>query len=476
MSQKENSVLLSFIWKLLERGAAQLITLVVQIVLARILAPDEFGVISILLVFINVANVFIQKGFASSLIRKPIVCDDDYNTALIVSEIIAVVCVGIFFIFSNQLETFYSIEGLSQFMRVLSVSLLFGAFYSIQNAELVRKMRFKQIFYRSMVASIGSGIIGIIAALLNCGVWALVLQSLFQQIIICVATMIACEWKPKLRFSKKSFSELFSFGSKILLAEIISIGVENLRTLIIGKKYTSTDLAYYDRGQVYPATAMRSIYDTISSVLLPVYSKIQGEKEKLAINVSISLELSMFIVAPLFFGLAAVAKPFIVVLLTDKWEAATPYLVIFCIYQIAFPAYGIFRQCLYALGKSDDVLKVEIVRSGIFILAIIIGVMFSPIAIAILSCLAMYITTVIYLGVVYKYIPIKITVLLRNIVITIIQCITMVVLIACFNRIELPNVLLLVIDIIIGTISYLLLSIFFKNKSFNICMSYIKKI
>lgn len=475
MSQNEkSSVAFSFVWKLLERGSAQLITLIVQIVLARILVPDEFGVISILLVFINVANVFIQKGFASSLIRKENVINLDYNTAFVVSEAIALLCVVILFFASNTIEKFYSITHLSAYMRVLSISLFFGALYSVQNAELVRKMRFKQIFYRSIASSVGSGVIGIVAALLGMGVWALIIQSVTQQVIICFATMVACEWKPRIQFSRKSFDELFSFGSKILVAEIISIGVENIRTLIIGKKYTATDLAYYDRGQVYPATAMRSIYDTISSVLLPVFSKIQNKPQKLADTVSQSLSISSFLICPLFVGLAAVARPFILLLLTDKWESATPFLIVFCIYQIAFPAYGILRQSLYALGKSDDVLKLEVLRSIFFIVAILVGLIFNTIAIAIFSCLAMYLTTLMYYFGVRKYLPLKTKSLTINIMKTVLQCVIMAALIIFINKIQVSNILLILIDVVIGMAAYTVLSIILKNESFSFCVGFLK--
>lgn len=472
MPRNDSSIAHSFIWKLFERGSSQLITLVVQIVLARILVPDEFGEISILLVFINIANVFIQKGFASSLIRKENVVDDDYNTAFIVSELIAFACFLVLFTISGALESFYKIENFGLFMKVLSVSLLFGALYSVQNAELVRKMKFKQVFYRSLAASVGSGAIGIFTAILHFGAWALVLQILSQQIIVCIATSVACDWKPRIRFSKISFNELFSFGSKILVAEIISIGAENLRTLIIGKNNAS-DLAYYDRGQVYPATAMRSIYDTISSVLLPVFSKIQAKEDKLADSVKVSLEVSLFLVSPLFFLLASIARPLVLVLLTEKWEAAIPYLIIFCIYQIAFPAYGIFRQCMYALGRSEEVLKIEITRSVIFILAIIIGVFVSPLCIAVLSCVVMYITTVLYYYALDRYIALNGVVIIKNIAVTLGQCFLMASSIQLVNRVPMPNSLLILLDSMVGVLIYILLSVVFKNKSFSFCYRYL---
>lgn len=473
-NKKSSSIAGSFLWKMLERGAAQIITLIVQIVLARILLPDQFGAISILLVFINIANVFIQKGFASSLIRKKDICSDDYDSAFVISEIIAVVCIVLLWLGSGLVESFYHIESLGLYLRVLSFCLVFGALYSIQNAELVREMQFKQIFIRSVIASISSGVIGIVMAMLGMGIWSLVIQSLSQQIISCLTTYFVCNWKPRFCFSKKSFYELYSFGSKILVAELISVFVENIRTLIIGRRFSPEDLAYYDRGQTYPATAMRSIYDTISSVMLPVFSKIQSEKEKLARSVEISLKISMYIVCPLFFGFAVVSRPFTILLLTEKWEMAIPYMIIFSIYQIAFPVYGIARQSLYALGLSGSVLKLEIIRSGLFLLAIFIGVFFDTFTMTILSCVAMYVTTFFYMFVVKKHIPLRFRDLGLNLSKTIIQCAVMCGSIYLVNNFINSMILQLFVDIICGVLVYVVLSIILRNESYDFCYSYIK--
>lgn len=476
MKIKESSgTVAAFFWKLSERGAAQIITLVVQIVLARLLLPNEFGAISILLVFINIANVFIQKGFASSLIRKEDVEDIDYSTAFVISEIIAILCIIVLFASADKIELFYNIPKLANCMRILSLTLVFGALYSIQNAELIRKMCFKQIFIRSMIASLISGAIGIISAIYGLGVWALVLQTFFQQVIMCITTAMVCEWKPHFAFSRKSFNELFAFGSNILLAELISIGVENIRTLIIGKKFTSSDLAYYDRGQMYPATAMRSIYDSISSVLLPSFSKIQNEKERLARSVGLSINISIFLVCPLFIGFAAVAQPLVVLLLTEKWQGAIPFVVVFCIYQIAFPVYGIMRQSLYALGKSKEVLYNEISRGILFIGALIMGVFYNPFVIAILSCIAMYITTAIYVCVVKKYIPLKIKKLVSENLLTVLQSLIMWGIIYLINKIDMIYFVQLIVDILVGVIVYIIMSMIFKNKSFIYCIEFIKQ-
>lgn len=466
----------SFAWKLCERGASQVITIVVQIVLARLLAPDDFGALAIIVVFTNLANVFIQKGFASSIIRKKDASDADYNTAFVVSEGITLVCIAILFVVAPLIAGFYNNSHITWYLRVLSISLVFGALYSIENAVLVRNMKFKVIFIRSIAAALISGAVGIVAAFCGMGVWALIIQSVSQQIILCVVTYFGCDWKPRLSFSRESFRSIFSFGSKILVAELISIGVEDLRTLIIGKRYSSADLAYYDRGQYYPNAAMRGLYDTISSVMLPVLSKEQDNKEQLKKSVEQSVSLSVYMISPLFVGLAAVADLFVLLLLTERWAPSIPFLRLFCIYQLAFPIYGIMRQSLYAIGNSAAVLKLEIIRGMLFMVAIITGCLISPFVIAITTSVALYITTFIYVLFVHKYTGFNLKKVLKNILLTGLQCLIMYVFIMLLNRLSISKLLLLIIDVLVGAGIYIGLSILLRNESFAFLKKYARTI
>lgn len=463
----------SFIWKLFERGASQIITMIVQIELARLLAPEDFGALAIMVVFTNIANVFIQKGFASSLIRKKDTSDDDYNTAFVVSEGIAIACIAVLFFAAPVIASFYNNPNITVYLRALSISLVFGALYSIENAVLVRDLKFKVIFIRSIAAAMISGTLGIVSAYFRLGVWALVIQSISQQVILCVVTYFGCNWKPRLHFSRDSFNNIFSFGSKILVAELISIGVEDLRTLIIGKRYTSTDLAYYDRGQYYPAAAMRGLYDTISSVMLPVLSKEQDNKTQLEKNVGTSVILSTYLIFPMFVGLSAVADLFVLIFLTSRWEASIPFLRLFCIYQLAFPVYGIMRQSLYAIGNSTGVLKLEIARGILFISAIIIGCFISPFAIAISTSVALYATTLIYSLYVHKFIRYNIRHVCKCLLVSILQCSIMYLAILLLHGLSLPRMLLLLIDIIVGAGIYLITSILFRNEAFLMLKKYV---
>lgn len=474
---KKKTVIGSLIWKICERGSAQLISLIVQIVLARILAPELFGIVAILLVFINIANVIIQKGFASSLIRKKDASDLDFNTAFLVSEGIAIACIIVIFFLAPFLESIYQTNELALYLRALSGVLVFGALNSIQNAALVRQMEFKKIFVRSFFAALGSGIISIFAALMNLGIWVLIIQTISQNILLCLITAFQCPWKPRLQFSKLSFNEIFSFGSKILVAEIISIVVEDIRTLVIGKKYSTEDLAYYDRGQVYPATAMSSIYDAIMSVMLPVFSKSQDDRKILASQVERACLMSSFVTFPLFIGFASVARPFVLLLLTDKWLASVPFIIVFCIYQLSFPIYGIMRQGLYAIGRSDVVLKLESLKAGYFLFAILIGIQISPLGVAIATGVSMYVATITYVISLKKFVPFNISTIIRNLSKTLLSCIIMYGVIGEINFIvRISPIVTLIIDIVIGTLVFIVLNIILKNQQVILLKNAIGKI
>lgn len=268
---ENKTVVSSFIWKFMERGAAQVFSLVVQILLARLLAPEDFGILAVLLVFVNISNVLIQKGFATALVQKEHVEDIDINTVLWISEAIAIIMYALLWVIAPVVENIYETAHLANYLRIISLSLFTGAFYSIENSLLIRSMQFKKMFFSSFTATLIAGAIAVILAYKGMGCWALIWQNLVQQLLLSLFSFPFCKWKIKRQCSKTSFYDVFRFGSNVLLAELLYTGVENLRTLIIGAKYSSADLAYYDRGQTYPSVAMRSIYDTVGSVLLPIF-------------------------------------------------------------------------------------------------------------------------------------------------------------------------------------------------------------
>ena len=461
-----DSVLSSFIWKLLERSSTQIINLIIQIVLARLITPEEFGSLAVLIVFVNVANIFIQKGLSSSIIRKRSVDFLDYDTCFVTSIILA----GILYIFIFAISPFiadvYENPVLKSALRVFSLQLFFGALYCIQNAILVREMKFRVIFIRGFISSLFSGLIGIIMAVLGYGLWALVAQTVSNQTLCCMTAWNSVEWKPKFRFSKERLKSIINFGGKILTSEFLNYFVEGIRTLAIGKIFSTKELSYYDRGQTYPSILMRGMYDTISSVLLPVYSKIQDNNNLLSRKIVNDISIITFITTPIFVGLVAIANTLIRVLLTDKWMGCIPYFVVFSLQWIPYPVQGICRTGIYAKGRSDVVLKIEIVKTTITFFLLIIALMINPLAIAVTALVTMIIVTALYMFSLGKVVGVDFFNLVIGTSKSMASSILMLVFVYPVSFLNLNNILKLTLQIFIGIAIYVMSSVALKDINF----------
>lgn len=477
---ENKAIISSFIWKFMERGAAQVFTLIVQIILARLLVPEDFGILAVLLVFVNISNVLIQKGFATALIQKEHIEDIDVNTVFWTSELIAVIIYVLLWMGSPVIEEIYGTPNLTIYLRVISVSLFAGAFYSIENSLLIRSMQFKKMFFSSFAATLIAGIFAITLAYKGIGCWALIWQNIVQQLLLAFFSFPFCRWKIKGQYSQKSFNEVFHFGSNVLLAELMYTGVENLRTLIIGAKYSSSDLAYYDRGQTYPSVAMRSIYDTVGSVLLPIFSREQNDTLRLKESAQKALGFSFFLIAPCFIGFALIAEPFTRLLLTDKWISCVPYMRIFSIYQLGILPYCVLRNILYALGKSRRSLFLEFLKAVFSLGAVIIGMLINTFAIALLSTLAVWIATFVYGVEVHRYLHFNLREVFNDFIKTTVNCVAMSIAILFVDRFISVFVLEILIDILTGIVVYVLLSVLTNSKyyveSFDVIKKVIKRI
>ena len=472
---ENKSVISSFVWKFLERGAAQVFALVVQIVLARLLAPEDFGILAILLVFVNLSNVLIQKGFATALVQKNQVGDVDVNTVFWISELIAVFLYILLWCAAPLVEDIYGSPHLAVYLRVISISLFAGAFYSIENSLLIRSMQFKKMFFSSFAATLIAGTIAMILAYRGMGCWALIWQNIVQQILLSFFSFPFCRWKIKRQCSKKSFCEVFNFGSNVLLAELLYTGVENLRTLLIGVRYSSADLAYYDRGQTYPSVAMRSIYDTVGSVLLPIFSREQNNASKLRQSAQKALGFSFFLIAPCFIGFAMIAEPFTRLLLTDKWLPCVPFIRLFCIYQLGILPYCVLRNILYAIGKSKRSLFLEIFKSVFSLGAVVIGMLINPFAIAFFSTLAVWLATVIYGVEIHKFLHFNLKEVLSDFMQIVVCCVVMSVAISIVDGFISALVSKIIVDIITGIVVYVALSILIRSKYYTESFNVVKK-
>jgi teichuronic acid exporter len=375
-------VISSLLWKLMERSGTQGIQFIVQIVLARLLAPEQFGIIAIVMVLINIAQVFVQSGFNTALIQKKDADELDFSSVFYLSLFVAVLLYVLIYFTAPFVADFYRDPILVPILRVLGCTLFFGVFNSIQNAYIARHMLFKKLFYSSVGAILISGTVGIIAAYNGLGVWALVIQQLLNQLSITVIMWFTVKWRPKTIISFKRIKELFSFGWKLLVSSLLETIYVDLRTLIIGKIYNPAILGYYNRGQQFPNVIVANINGSISSVMLPTLSAHQEDKKRVKEMMRRAIVTSSFLIFPMMIGMAVVAEPLVKIVLTDKWLPAVPFLQIFCITYSFMPIQSANLQAINALGRSDIYLIISIIKRVYGLIILLISIRFGVYAIA----------------------------------------------------------------------------------------------
>lgn len=371
-------------WKLLERFGVQGVQFILQLVLARILDPSHYGVLSLMMIFIALANVFIHNGFNTALIRSKDIDDEDYSSVFWVSLAIAVGLYVVIFAAAPLIGRFYNMPDIVAPLRVLAMMLLPGAFNSIQLSKVSREMDFRKVFTGNVAGILISGITGIVLALLGAGLWALVVQTMLNIFVACTVMIFTVRWRPKAVCRLSRVKVLFSFGWKLLVSSLIDTLYQDIRSLVIGKKYDSGTLGYYNRGKNFPQFIITAVSGTVQSVMLPAMAKKQDHPDQVKALTRNAISLSAYILFPMMAGLAGVATPMVRLLLTEKWLPCVPYLQVYC-FTLAFnPVHVCNLQAINAMGRSDVFLKLEIIKKciGLGSLAVAVFCFDSPMAIA----------------------------------------------------------------------------------------------
>lgn len=387
----KSSVISSLVWKFLERIGSQAASFVVAIVLARLLAPADFGLVALVTVFIALANVFVQSGLNTALVQKKNADNQDFSTVLYASLALAALLYGLLFFTAPLLANFYNGQAsLIPIIRVLGLTLFLGAFNSVQEAYVARNMLFKKLFYRSIGATIPAGVLGIVLAYSGFGVWALVGQQLMNVFLMCSIMWFSVKWRPVLSFSFLRFRGLFAFGWKLLVSALLDTGYRNIRDLIIGKLFSPADLGFYNRGDQFPKIIIANINSSIQSVLLPSFSTIQDDRIRLKQLARRSIKTSAFLILPLMAGLAAVAEPLVLLILGEKWLPAVPFIRICCFSYVFWPIHTTNLSAINAVGRSDVFLKLEIIKKCYSLMILFLAVCFfrSPVGIAMSAAVA----------------------------------------------------------------------------------------
>lgn len=378
-----STVVNSLWWKILERLTSQGLNLVIQIVLARLLLPEDFGNLAIISAVIGYCTVFVQSGLSTVIIQKNELDKEDVSTMLVASLFIALILYLILFYFAPHISHFYNTDALVWPLRVQSIILFLGAINSIQVALFSRVMQFKSIFFRSILAVPISGFIGIIMALNGFGIWSLIVQSISMYLI----TIIYMSFNPLARlhwgFCWSKAKSMYAFSGKILLAGLVSTTGDTIRTMLIGKKYDSKALAFYDKGYSYSSLITQIVTMSMSSVMLPVFSRKQADQDEVLRMARKSIRLMSFFMIPILLGVVGVAKPLVIVILSEKWAPCVPFLMMFCLLRLSSCIINIDKQLYYALGNSTTSLYYESFLLTLNIIMLIITVPISVFAIAV---------------------------------------------------------------------------------------------
>lgn len=460
----------NLVWKFAERMAAQMVTLIVSIVLARLLDPSHYGTVAIVTIFITLANVFVSDGFGSALIQKKDADELDFSSVLYFNIALSILLYLVLFFLAPIIAGFYGegYEILTPVFRVLGLRLIPAAINSVQHAYVSKNMIFKKFFLSTLLGTIVSGIVGIWMAYSGFGVWALVAQYLVSTTVSTVVLMFSIGNIFVLDFSLSRLKTLFSFGWKILCTGLLITGYQELRALIIGKLYSSENLAYYDKGKQFPNLIVTNINVSIGAVLFPKLANQQDDIDALKQTTRNSIRFSSYIMSPMMLGLMAVADSFVSVVLTEKWLPCVPLLQLFCVFYLFQPIHTANTQAIKAMGRGNLVLKLELIRDVIQ-LAVLLVVMWVSVEAIVVSMATMSILFVF----VNAYPNIKlmnytIKEQLSDILPNVIMACAMFTCTYPLTYLPIHELSKLILQIFVGVGVYVLLSVITKNKEFHL--------
>jgi O-antigen/teichoic acid export membrane protein len=373
MSLKQKTIS-GMMWSFIDNMASQGSNFIIGIVLARLLVPRDFGLIGMITIFIAVSQSFIDSGFSQALIRKKNCSQADYSTVFYFNLIVGIFFYLLMFFTAGSISAFFKEPQLKLIVQVLGINLIINALTIIQLTQLTRRIDFKLQTRISILASIGSGAISIVMALKGFGVWSLVAKSIGQYALKSFFLWFWNGWKPSWLFDKKSFKEMFAFGSKLLVSGLIDTTFKNIYYLVIGKYFSAVELGYYTRADQFQGLPSQNLTGVIQRVSYPVLASIRDEGDKLKSAYRKLIKSSMLISFVLMLGLAATARPLVLTLIGKKWLPCVIYLQLLCFVGMLYPLHALNLNMLTVQGRSDLFLRLEIIKKMIFIPMIVVGV------------------------------------------------------------------------------------------------------
>ena len=453
------TVIKSLIYKFTERFAVKGLGLVISIILARLLAPDLFGQLAILTVFTELSLTLVDGGLSTALVQSRTADDNDYSTVFYITLSLSAVMVTVLYFLAPVIAAYYNSPLLVMPLRFYSLSLFFSAFNSMQVARMQREMRFREMMFCNLAATVIAGTLGISLAFAGFGLWALVGYFFAQIAVSCAAMALTLRWFPHSRFSVDSAKRLYGFGIKMLAASIITTLYNNIRPLIIGKRFSTTSLGYYERGQRFSSTVSMNLDSAVQSVMFPVLARAQDDTEQLRLMLRRTQTMGAFIIFPVMVGMAAVAEPMVRVLLTDKWLPCVVFIQILCLAEAQVPLTSANLVIMKAMGRSDILMRLEVLRRSLMLIVLFISVFAfdSVVAIAIGFLISAWIDAYITSGPVKKLVGYGFSDQMRDLWPCMLSCFVMGTLVYIINLASMPDIAKLLLQAVCGVTVYVVM-------------------
>ncbi|MCF0145010.1 MAG: lipopolysaccharide biosynthesis protein [Eubacterium sp.] len=373
-SNVKTTTITNFLWRFAERVGAQGVTFIVTIVLARLVTPNDYGTVALITVILDILQVFVDSGLGNALIQKKEADDLDFSSVFYFNLLVGAVLYAGMFFFAPAIASFYGNPALIALIRFVSIRVLISAVKNVQQAYVSRQLIFRKFFYATIGGTLISAVIGIWMAYKGFGAWAIGVQNISNMALDTLILWIVVKWRPKRMFSLERLKTLFSYGWKLLVSAVMDTTYNNLYQLVIGKVYTPSELAYYNKGNQFPSFIIGNIDVSIDSVLLPTMSKEQDDVARVRSMTRRAIKTSTYLMAPMMMGILAIATPLVRLLLTEKWLPCVDFLRIFCIIYMFYPVHTTNLNAIKAMGRSDLFLKLEVIKKVMGVVMLIITI------------------------------------------------------------------------------------------------------
>lgn len=476
MNDLKKKTVSGLLYKFAERVSVQAVGFIVSIILARILLPEEFGVITLVTVFIAILDVFVTYGFGNSLVVNKRSDDIDFSTCFHFGLILGIVVyIGVWFA-SPYISLYFENADLTPIIRVMALRIPMGAINSVQHAYVSKLMIFKKFFISTSIGTVISGLLAVLMAIMGCGVWSLVAQYLGNVLLDTVFLCFIVKWHPKLVFSFSSLKSIYDYGWKILIVGLVDTFYGQMRNFVIAKKFTTADLAYYGKGLSFPNMGMSAIEPTIDGVIFPALSNCNDDKAMMKAITRRMIKSTTYVIFPLIIGLLVVGRPLIILLLTDKWVESVIYLQICCLALMFRPVQIINNCVIRASGNSALLLKLDLLKKSVGVALLFLSIPYGVVAVAFSLVIVNLFSTIVNIWPNRSILEYGYKEQLRDILPNLILSVIMGVSVYFIDMLELPDVATLLLQVIIGVFVYLMLSFISKSESFIYFYNKIRKL